>query len=188
MWLMTISEFDLHLILHLNILLGDFMEYDKTLSLHLEVLAGNKVMVPGCEPTSALTSVKLSSWLQELGCGSALVDVQEALEAIPGSYLKFGTNFNRGNFRQRWLVLPAKGLGCPCDEVVDYYAILRSLARPPSEVTESYAACDVIGMGYCPSPDFDSIPESEPDPYMPEHTFPGQAGVLPPIPPWGLTR
>jgi len=154
----------------------------------LEVLAGGKVLVPGCEPTSALSSTALSSYLAESGCGSAIIDLVTALNAIPGSYVKLGNNFNRGNTRQKWFVLPGISAGCPPNSYPDYYSILRGLANEELPVEESYDACDTIGMGYCPSPDFDErLHEPAPKcPYIEEGTFPGDVGVLPPVPPWAI--
>jgi len=158
-----------------------------TIALQLEVLATNKIIVPGCEPTSALSSTALSSWLAEGGCGNALVNVSAALEAIPGSYIKYGMNFNRGNMRQSWFVLPAVDVDCPCDKYPDYYAILKDLANEELPVEESFDSCDTMGMGYCPSPDFDEVIAPPNSPYKDEGSFPAGVGVLPPIPPWGLS-
>jgi len=158
-----------------------------TISLQLEVIAGNKVLVPGCEPTSALSSTVLSSYLAESGCGNAIVDLQDALEAIPGSFVKLGSNFNRGNMRQKWFVLPPVDTDCPCAQYPDYYDILRDLANEELPVEEKFDACDVIGMGFCPSPDFNDTPKPPNDPYVPEGSFPAGVGVLPPVPPWGLS-
>lgn len=158
-----------------------------TINHQLEVIANNKVLVPGCEPTSALSSTALSSFLAESGCGNALVDLEDALEAIPGSFVKIGFNYSRGNMRQKWLVLPEIDVDCPCDEYPDYYAILRELANDELPVEEVFDACDVIGQGFCPSPDFDEIPAPPENPYQPEGSFPEGVGVLPPVPPWGLS-
>ena len=160
---------------------------ETTISLQLEVTANNKVLVPGCEPTSALSSLALSSYLAESGCGNALVDLQAALDAVPGSYVKLGANFNRGNMRQKWFVLPPVDTDCPCAEYPDWYQILRDLANEELPLEESFDACDVIGMGYCPSPDFDDILPPPDQPYKEEGSFPEGAGVLPPVPPWGLS-
>jgi hypothetical protein len=154
------------------------------LTYQLEVTPTRKVLVPGCEPTSALSSTKLSSWLAETGCGNALVDLDAALEEIPGSYVKIGNNFGRGNMRQKWFVLPGIDLNCPCQSYDDYYQILRDLAGEEEENVETFDSCDVVGMGYCPSPDFDQTLPPPPDPYQEEGEFPGDVGVLPPIPPW----
>src|SRR6056297_591629 len=105
--------------------------------LQLEVMPNGKMLVPGCEPTSALSSTKLSSWLAESGCKNALVEVNEALERIPGSYLKYGRNFHRGT-RQKWFVLPAIDPDCPCEEYPDYYGMLKELASEDIPVEESY--------------------------------------------------
>jgi hypothetical protein len=157
-----------------------------TFSHQLEVITGNKVLVPGCEPTSALSSTALSSYLAESGCGNAIITLQVALDGIPGSYVKLGSNYNRGNMRQKWLVLPPIDVDCPCDKYVDYYQILRDLANDEVATVDEYDTCDINGMGYCPSPDFDSVPIPPPDPYKDEGTFPANVGVLPPVPPWAL--
>lgn len=158
-----------------------------TINLQLEVIANNKILVPGCEPTSALSSTVLSSFLAESGCGNALVDLQDALDTIPGSFVKLGANYNRGGFRQKWFVLPPIDTDCPCDQYPDYYDILRELANEELPVEENFDACDVIGQGFCPSPDFDDIPAPPTDPYKEEGVFPAGVGVLPPVPPWGLS-
>ena len=152
------------------------------ISWQLEVMNNNKMLVPGCEPTSALSSTKLSSWLAASGCKNVLVDVNVALAGIPGSYLKFGANFNRGNMRQKWYVLPPIDPDCPCEQYPDYYQMLRDLASEEAPVEETYDACNITGMGYCPSPDFVEPPPN--DPYKPEGSWPPGMGILPPIPPW----
>lgn len=159
---------------------------ETTISIQLEILPKNKILIPGCEPTSALSSNKLSSWLAQSGCGNgALINLSDALNAIPGSYVKYGANFNRGGSRQAWFVLPGKDPDCPCQSQQDWFKILRNLPKEEQEVTESFDSCGVIGMGYCPSPDFDEAIKPLEKHYEPEGTFPAGAGVLPPIPPWG---
>ncbi len=160
------------------------MGWTHTISLQLEVIPGGKILVPGCEPTSALSSRALSAYLALHGCGSALVDVNVALAAIPGSYIKLGANFNRGSYRQKWFVLPPYAPHCPCPPYPDYYAILRSLANTELPVEESYDRCDINGMGYCPHPDFKLAEPPPLDPYRKEGSFPGDGGVLPPLPSW----
>ncbi len=158
------------------------------ISLQLEVIANNKVVIPGCEPTSALTSKTLNAlYAKDIGCKNALVDVKAILDNIPGSYLKFGTNFNKKGIRQRWVVLPPFYSVCPCETYPDYYAWLKELATDEMPVEDKYDTCDMEGMGYCPSPGFIDYPTPPKDPYVAEGTFPGDAGILPPIPPWGNT-
>lgn len=153
----------------------------------LEILANNKIQVPGCEPTSALSSNLLSSWLAELGCNNALVDVNLALAAIPGSYVKIGSNYNVGNRRQKWFVLPPIGTDCPCQSYEDFYEILRGISDTEELAEESLENCGVNDMGYCPSPEFDEFYKPPASTYKQEGTFPAGVGVLPPIPPWGTT-
>lgn len=158
--------------------------WSHTISLQLEVWPNNKVLVPGCEPTSALSSRVLSAYLAKHGCGSALVDLSVALAAIPGSTVKLGANFNRGRTRQKWFVLPPYKPDCPCSAIPDYYKILKSLADTELPVEESYDKCDINGMGYCPHPEFKLAEPPPVDPYKPEGSFPGEGGVLPPLPSW----
>ena len=157
-----------------------------TYAYQLEVRGKNKVLVPGCEPTSALTSRALSAYMAAgKACKNALVDLNLALAAIPGSYVKYGINFNRG-IRQKWYVLPSVSVVCPCESVVNYYDILRKLPGTELPIEETYDKCDIIGMGYCPSPDFVNNDAPAADPYVGEGTFPAGGGVLGPVPPWAL--
>lgn len=153
----------------------------------LEVNVNNQIIIPGCEPTSSMSSRTLSAYMA-LGkyCKNALVNVDDVIAAIPGSYIKYGLNFNKG-VRQRWLVLPPTKFDCPCEYNTDYYQILRQLPSLEMPVDEQYDKCDMMGMGYCPSPDFDEATAPAPSPYIEEGTFPAGGGVLPPIPPW-VTR
>lgn len=156
-----------------------------TIALQLDVIANNKVLIPGCEPTSALSSKALSAYLAIKGCGNALVDLSTALAAIPGSTVKLGVNYGRG-VRQKWFVLPPVNTDCPCADKVDWYDFLRNLADTDVPVEESYDTCDINGMGYCPSPGFDSVPAPPVNPYKKEGSFPAGTGMLPPIPPWSV--
>jgi len=167
-----------------SITLDDGMA-DVNVSLQLEVKPGNKILVPGCEPTSAMSSRTLSAYLKKSGrCKNALVPLNAALAAIPGSYVKFANNFNRGGYRQRWFVLPSVTPQCPCPQQIDWYEVLRSLAVDEVPVTEEFDRCNVIGMGLCPSPDFVDYTKPSAN-YIEEGSFPTNAGVLPPAPPWG---
>ena len=153
-------------------------------SLQLEVRPGNKILVPGCEPTSAMTSRTLGAFLQKTGrCKNALVPLATALAAIPGSYVKMASNFNRGNQRQRWYVLPSVVPQCPCITNGDWYEVLRSLAVDEAPMTEEFDKCNTVGMGFCPSPDFveHKAPSAN---YIEEGGFPAGVGILPPLPPW----
>jgi hypothetical protein len=112
--------------------------YEVNITHQLEIMPNGKVLVPGCEPTSALSSNVLNSWLAQSGCGSALVDLDLALAAIPGSHVKLGCNFGRAGTRQKWLVLPGIDTDCPCASYPDYYNILRNLADQEPEAEESF--------------------------------------------------
>jgi hypothetical protein len=95
-----------------------------------------------------------------------------------------GANYNRGNMRQKWLVLPPIGSNCLCESYDDYYQLLKNLASPDDDVSESYDFCDMNNMGYCPSPDFNMNVQPKKDAYQAEGSFTAGTGVLPPIPPW----
>ena len=152
------------------------------ISWQLEVLPNNKLLIPGCEPTSSLSSATLACWMAKAGCKNAIMDVSVALAAIPGSYLKFGTNYERGGMRQTWYVLPPVNPECPCQTYPDYYRILRDLASEEAPIEETYDACNITGMGYCPSPDFVDVEPPPPDPYQKEGDFNYGGGLLPPNP------
>lgn len=154
----------------------------------IEILPGNRLIVPGCEPTSYVSSRALSyAYAYELKCGSGYVELKAALAGIPGSYVKYGVDWARGGWRTRFFVFPEQSRNCPCNTLVDYYAILRSLAKEDETVTEKFDYCKMNDMGFCPSPDFNEIPEPEQSPYVNDV----QAGlllggILPPIPPWQI--
>jgi hypothetical protein len=153
--------------------------------LKLEVKGNNKVLVPGCEPTSSLSSKTLSAYMAKgQGCKNALVDLKLALAAIPGSKIEYGFNYNKT--RAKWFVLPPIVSGCPCDTYTDYYDILRNLPGSEIPIEEEFDKCDLIGMGYCPSPDFDSVEPPPSSTYHQEGSFPTVGGILPPIPPWAV--
>lgn len=155
-----------------------------TIAWQFQVLANNKIIVPGCEPSSNLSSRTLGAYLAKHGCGNALVDVKDALAAIPGSFLKYGANFNSGGYRQKWFVLPPMAPECPCNPYPDYFQILKSLATTELPETEDFSACDINGMGYCPHPDFQLAEAPPANPYVAEGEFPEDAGILPPLPSW----
>lgn len=141
-----------------------------TIRIHrgLEILPGNKVLVPGCEPSSAFTSATLYAQQVAQGlCQNSIVDLAVVLDAIPGARVEFGSNFNAP--RQRWLILPPfDPSACPCVGETDWYGVIRSLASPDDTVTENFDACNSVGMGYCPSPGWQDTPAPDADPYFGE--------------------
>lgn len=139
------------------------------ISRKLEILPGNKVQIPGCEPTSAITSPRMFVEMRALGlCKNAIVSLDVILAAIPGATVEFGSNFNAP--RQKWLVLPPfDPSNCPsCVVEPDWYAVLRDLASEDETVTESFDTCNTVGMGYCPSPGWQDTPAPQADPYFNE--------------------
>jgi hypothetical protein len=109
----------------------------------LNVIANNKIIVPGCEPASAISSTTLAAGLN---CNQPLVSLSDALKAIPGSYVEFGYNSGFGR-RLKWFVFPPREVECPCSLSVDYYQILRDIAVEEDVVEE--VDCNTIDLGFC---------------------------------------
>lgn len=134
----------------------------------LDVIGKDVIIAPGCEPTSALTSTTLARWNE---CGGATVNLAEALEAIPGSYIRYQINNGESNgVRKRWFVLPAY---CPicepgCTSMPDYHQILRDLAKQEDEDEPEYAECEVLDQGFCKDPSRQEPVIVRPDPYKQE--------------------
>jgi hypothetical protein len=66
--------------------------------------------------------------------------MNDALEAIPGSFIRYGMNWGDG-VTKRWYVLPRECPVCPCEPCPDYYGILRTLCK---EEVEEELECEVI--------------------------------------------
>lgn len=116
-----------------------------TISLQLEVVGGN-ITIPGCEAPSAFSSTLL---LRYTPCCTTYVKVEDALAAIPGSYLKRLPNTGEPIGYRQWFVLPPKDTGCPCADNEDYYKILRDISCETEEEPVDLG-CEPIDMGYCP--------------------------------------
>lgn len=102
----------------------------------LEVLAGNKILVPGCEPVSAFTSNSLA---ENRECSATVVDLADALEAIAGS-----TVIYMSNPRRKFFVLPdgpppsPDSCGASCLRE-DWYQKLRDIG---GEIAVDNLGCD----------------------------------------------
>lgn len=136
------------------------------LYLKLAILPNMTVMVPGCEPTSAITSPGL---LRNFNCPHPTAKVSDILDAIPGSKIIWIPDYGA---RDRFLELPPIDMSCPCTTHPDYYAIIRSLASGEDVVEEKFDYCNVNDMGFCPSPDFKLTPPPEASPYYEEGILP----------------
>lgn len=91
----------------------------------LEVLNGNKILIPNCPPTSAFTSTTLSA---NTPCTMTVVDLKDALAAVPGSTVIYFSNP-----RKKFFVLPNGPAQDPsvcstCQFVEDWYAKLRDIS------------------------------------------------------------
>jgi hypothetical protein len=133
---------------------------DITIAIKFNVIPPNSLLLPGCEPNSTVTSTKLYEEMLKAGtCKCAIVDVDKALEAIPGSYIIFLDNF--GPPANKFYVLPSVIQNCPIAPHTDWYAILRSLCRAPTEEEcEKINACSVLDQGF-----FHGTQYNQPTPY-----------------------
>lgn len=117
-----------------------------TIQNKLEVMNGNKIMVPGCEPTSAFTSPTLA---ENRACSVTVVDLADALAAIPGSTVIYWSNP-----RKKFFVLPSGPALDPsacstCVYIEDWYAKLREIgsitnAVPPQRPFSIDDFCDIF--------------------------------------------
>lgn len=149
----------------------------------LQILPNRTVMIPGCEPPSAVSSLRFSAWYQENGCNGGLVDVDAVLAAIPGSTIVYGTNYGPGNWRQQWLRLPGRSDDCPCPPNVDYYAIMKNLPRHTEP--EPIESCDLETSDWCGGcGGSDDVLPVSPDPYIKMGQQTLAHGTLNQIPPY----
>lgn len=139
-----------------------------SLHLRLPILPGQVVMVPGCEPTSAITSPAL---LRNFNCPHPTAKVSDILAAIEGSKVVYISDYGA---RDSFLELPGMDITCPCTSHPDYYAIIKSLASGEDVVEEKYDYCNVNDMGYCPSPGFQFVEAPAPSPYYEEGVLPSE--------------
>lgn len=134
----------------------------------LEIQPGNVIKVPGCEPTSSLTSDTLS---RNLKCNASVIPVEDVLELIPGSKVvrvlsPFGQS-GTGMFIEFPSGPPSDGNLCPADCLTDWYAVLRKNARNLEQEEEEPAQCAGFNFSGCQF-DFDPLahtrdPEQRPN-------------------------
>ncbi len=108
----------------------------------LEILRGNKILVPGCEPTSAFTSPTLA---ENRECTAAVVDLTDAIAAIPNA-----TIVSFRNPRTRFFVLPDGPAPTPgnctdCKVQTDWYQILRGIGEEIDVPTTSTKFSSSVG-------------------------------------------
>ena len=132
----------------------------------LEVVGADMVLVPGCEPTSALTSYTL---LMYQTCKAAMVHLHDALQAIPGSWVDWQINNGQSNgSRKKWFVLPRVYQTCPKTPHPDFYAILRGIAvNNTTEDDDLTKRCGSLPQGF-PVKDWDKQLPPPVQPYVPE--------------------
>jgi len=111
---------------------------------------GGRILIPGCEPASTLTSTRMMSEMREAGlCTCAIANVDDVLEAIPGSRIEYLLN---SELSGKILVLPAWDQTCPCTGKQDYYQILRDLCQEvDEEELQELVGCDSFPATICSS-------------------------------------
>lgn len=103
-----------------------------TIRLTLNVLPGNRIIVPGTEPSTTVTSTILEAEIRKLGISvPSIILLRDAQALIPGSRIEVLENC--GAPVQKLFVLPERDQSCPCAEQIDYYNILRQNSRPPTD-------------------------------------------------------
>jgi hypothetical protein len=113
----------------------------------LEVLPGNIMLLPGCEPTSEMTSANLSV---NMYCPKTHIRLATALTAIPAATIIIISNCGDGVTR-KYFVLPdgpPPGMGDCCRGSGDWYAILRAAAFADEPVESGPMECQSDGFGY----------------------------------------
>ena len=119
------------------------------------IVIGNRVLVPGHEPLTENTTNSLSIAMQGV---STFLDVNKALELIPGSRL-IVSNLDSGSFGHNLLFElpsgPPPDSICPRNCFPDWYAILRDAARLECERKGSLLNdCDAYSIDNCEYTDF----------------------------------
>lgn len=119
------------------------------LNRYLEIIPPNKVRIPGCEPVSTITSTEMAKQIREQGlCTASLIDLEDALKAIPNAEVVMVTNF--GPPRRMLLKLPSEGTNCPCQSIEDWYNLLRNSVSAESPDFECDSGCgETVNQGFC---------------------------------------
>lgn len=116
---------------------------------------GGKIMIPGCEPISELTSVTLANNIKNCGCSEILAT--KAVTLVPGSYIEI----NPFDPTMRFFVLPngppPDGDQCPKKCAADWYAMLRCHAEPTPEPAGCDNAASIYNYGWCPCPELSEV-------------------------------
>jgi hypothetical protein len=146
----------------------------------LAIMPNDLIQVPGCEPPSSISTLRFAAYYAQSGCEGALVTLESALEALPGSEVVYSVNFGPPNFRAKWLRLPPTYAVCPCPGGNDWYGILKALPKAQVEEEESLP-CALETADWCQDQDY-AIPPA-PDTYFDEGEFPVNVGFIPPLTP-----
>ena len=133
----------------------------------LEVFGADMVLVPGCEPTSALTSYTL---LMYRTCKAAMVHLHDALNAIPGSWVEWQVNNGQSNgSRKKWFVLPRVYQTCPSTPYPDFYKMLRDIPADEHHDDDLAKRCGTVDQGF--PKDINKMLPPPVQPYVPEGTL-----------------
>jgi hypothetical protein len=119
-----------------------------TIKNKLEVKPTHFVAIPGCEPVSSLSSLKLAN-AQLFYCKHSLITVKDLLRCIPGARL-LRVMMPLGHLGSGWFIELPSGPppdGCCLDPNSDWYSIMKTCAQdePPKPNPEcsgfNYNSC-----------------------------------------------
>ncbi len=115
-------------------------------ALKIEIREGGTILIPGCEPTSELTSPLFA---QRLNCNASEITAKQAMKLMPGSYIYV----NPFSPSKRFLVLPSGpppyGNDCQRKRCDDWYAYLREAVTPSSETSPLLCNAAAFDFSWC---------------------------------------
>jgi hypothetical protein len=121
----------------------------------LEIRPGNVISVPGCEPSTSLTSIALSAELLK-HCHASIIPVEDVLRLIPGSRIvqvmrpRGAPGTGTGIFIELPEGPPHNGNVCPSECLPDWYAVLRANAHEePVESVSNPKECAGFSINGC---------------------------------------
>lgn len=125
-----------------------------TVANKIKINEGGKILIPGAEPVSELTSPYLAAQMRHYTTSE--ISVKQALTLVPGSTMEV----NPFDSTMRWFVLPdgpPPAYLCPCEWHGDWYALLRDAVADeltPEPTVPARCNAEGFNFGWCtlPSP------------------------------------
>ena len=125
-----------------------------TVANKIKINEANRILIPGTEPISELTSFWLA---KNMHYTTSEICVKDALRLIPGSHIEI----NPFDPTMRWFVLPdgpPPNYACPCHWDGDWYAYLREAVTEESAkkpVDPPRCNAEGFNFGWCSLPEND---------------------------------